>query len=1242
MRILAIRGKNLASLAGEFCIELEDGPLGQSGLFAITGPTGAGKSTLLDALCVALYDKTPRLDARSNGVLIGRPDDDDDLRVQANDVRSLLRRGTATGFAEVDFVGRDGLRYRSRWEVRRARNRADGRLQKQSLSLREIDSGRDLSGTKTETLDAIEQRLGLSFEQFRRSALLAQGEFAAFLRASSQQRAGLLERMTGTQIYSEISQQAFLRAKHERQALAALTASVEQYVVLDAEARALLEQQTASSKQRVAQAQHQLVEAEGMLAWYTQLEKLRGAETEATAQLAAARERWQASAAWRKELDSVVAARGMRAETDALDRARNELANAKAAIARLGDEHTTLTAQVATVAKNMSDAAAAVTTARQAMQHAKPQLSEATRLDGELSAAARTVETASSVKGEAEARLTKARRGVDSLSTQLAETLAAATAANEWLADNAQVEALAQEWKRWSAVLDRYGRTAVARDTLVAGRPGVVDADETARAKLASAQGARDDAKQAWTEAHETAKRAEAVADEHPVEAVRKRLKQASARHAIVDALARAAEAAAHNAGVAAEALATATRARSDEKDAATKVTELERWYLRVDAQCGEAERALNQVKLAQDMTDHRAALVDGEACPLCGAEDHPFAEAGRVNELAAEQQQRLDDLQIERRKVSDDRVAQVTRRDAAADAAARADELGASSEQLVAEATTEWNGALKQLGELPLFGDPADSKAGDWARAQLTDSASRLDTLQVDEDRAVLLREQAIASRGTATARRDEFDRSAEEFRAAERAAIAAAQALAEADAALSRVSEDISTQLAELAPAFSQVADWRDELAAQPERFRAYWADLVQAWIGHRETAETSERQRATLQVAVDEAAKQVVAYAADHESAGARLATAADQLAALRGQREQLFGGAAVTEVTTTLEAAINAADDALRGHTEAHQRAAETLASTAAQLEAQKQNAGARSAGVEQAQAAFSEALARAGLDEAGLRGHLAVTDTWLHERQQRRDELNAAVDKHVAVLEERRGLRAQHEQGEPPALSLADAQLAEQDRRVSLEAAREAQVDLASRLRSDDEARKAHANLAEQIAGQREREALYKSLADLIGSADGGKFREFAQSLTLEALLAAANDHLAELHVRYRLLRVPDHHLELQVLDRSMGDEVRSVNSLSGGESFLVSLALALGLSSLSAKDTRVESLLIDEGFGTLDQNTLETALAVLDSLQASGRKVGLISHVPGLAERIGVRVTVTPQGGGRSTVDVVM
>ncbi|CAN5915851.1 hypothetical protein BH11MYX2_BH11MYX2_21230 [soil metagenome] len=194
--------------------------------------------------------------------------------------------------------------------------------------------------------------------------------------------------------------------------------------------------------------------------------------------------------------------------------------------------------------------------------------------------------------------------------------------------------------------------------------------------------------------------------------------------------------------------------------------------------------------------------------------------------------------------------------------------------------------------------------------------------------------------------------------------------------------------------------------------------------------------------------------------------------------------------------------------------------------------------------------------------------------------------------------------------------------------------------LTATLTADSDARARREQLQALVVEAERAADVDRILGAAIGSHDGKRFRSFAQSLTLDGLLTVANAHLVELAPRYQLERVPKHDLELQVIDRDLGDEVRSVQSLSGGESFLVSLALALGLSSMSAHDVRVRTLLIDEGFGTLDPSTLEMALSVLEALRQQGRQVGVISHVPQLVERVGAHVRVIARGGGRSEVVV--
>ncbi|MEZ4335528.1 MAG: SbcC/MukB-like Walker B domain-containing protein [Sandaracinaceae bacterium] len=192
-----------------------------------------------------------------------------------------------------------------------------------------------------------------------------------------------------------------------------------------------------------------------------------------------------------------------------------------------------------------------------------------------------------------------------------------------------------------------------------------------------------------------------------------------------------------------------------------------------------------------------------------------------------------------------------------------------------------------------------------------------------------------------------------------------------------------------------------------------------------------------------------------------------------------------------------------------------------------------------------------------------------------------------------------------------------------------------------RLERDDADRAKADALDAEVAEARARVEVWLTLSDLIGSASGNKLRVFAQSLTLELLLEHANHHLATLARRYALQRVPGEDLALQVVDHEMGDEVRAVGSLSGGESFLVALGLALGLASLSSERSRVDSLFIDEGFGALDPESLETVLGTLDTLQAGGRQVGIISHVPIIAERFDTRVHVFPAGPARSAVALV-
>ncbi|MGB0847420.1 MAG: AAA family ATPase, partial [Thiolinea sp.] len=274
MKILALRGENLASLQSRFEIDFSGSTLGTAGLFAITGRTGAGKSTLLDAICLALYGAIPRLQSnKKNDAEIGR--DDDDNRIKANDVRSILSRGKGEGFTEVDFLADDGTRWRAHWSVRRARAKAEGRIQTAEQWLENLNTSQRFAGKKQELQHEIQRLIGLSFEQFRRAVMLPQGEFAAFLKAPTNDRAELLERMTGGEIYSRVSVLAYERARTEKEAYQQLRAKLGDVTLLSDDEKQVLTTRTETLKQQTSKLSAQLDELKQHQNVLTATEKLR-------------------------------------------------------------------------------------------------------------------------------------------------------------------------------------------------------------------------------------------------------------------------------------------------------------------------------------------------------------------------------------------------------------------------------------------------------------------------------------------------------------------------------------------------------------------------------------------------------------------------------------------------------------------------------------------------------------------------------------------------------------------------------------------------------------------------------------------------------------------------------------------------------------------------------------------------------------------------------------------------------
>jgi exonuclease SbcC len=1161
MRILAIRGSNLASLAEEFDLDLTSGALGAAGLFAITGPTGAGKSTLLDALCLALFDRTPRLGARSQ-VLIGRSDDVA-MRLGAHDVRSLLRRGAASGWAEVDFEGEGGRRFRARWSVRRARGKATGKLQDQQITLENLDTGERLGGTRTETLDAIQARLGLSFDQFRRSALLAQGDFAAFLRADTRDRADLLERMTGTEIYGALSLAAHRRAGEVEAGLRARRELAGRIAVLDEAARAAAVAEHAGADAARAATRADVAAREAAVAWAERRSELAADAERAQAEVSAVAAAEEGAAGQRRLLARAQAAESVRAGWDERERARREQRRAEAARADALSERTSAARALEAVAMIADDVAAAAARSQAVrVRFGGPTVVEAVPA-GRLDVAA------------IDARLAAAGGRVD--------------AAAAWLEAFPHAARIGAGWDRVARLLAREGEAAAGQAEARRRDDALAAAQHAAERRREAALVEHGDAVARLEEAELVAQTAEEKRRAAPVDVARRRSEAAVKALGLVGKLAAVVERARADAaaGAAASARAAAAEVRTTEADAEarTAAAKVAAVAIRLD----EAQAGLDRVRAAAGMAHARAELVPGEPCPVCGAVEHPWAGGGVIDALIREQGDRLAALRQQHR-AGEARVAaaratfEAGRREIAETRAA----VAAAAARL-ATAQDDWRTALGALGELPLVDDPATAAAADLVAARINAAevaqrraADTLTSAQNADTAARLAQQNALARRADV----DDADRAlraiADELRAIADGRAAAQTALAEHGTALAAAREA-------LAEVLGSELDWRARLDRDRAGFAAEVHQSAVAWRSH-----AGDLAAACADLTALAAIAASLRLDAERRSAAAVAGARQAGLAAERAIAEATAAGA---ELVRALIAA---------GLTEAD--AGELLG---------------RGPG-------FVDAL-RADLESIDRRG--AHVRAVLAERQRQLAEHDAA--RPAAALA---SIDAEGELASPAGLVQARTALAAA--RAAVAAAERRHAEAAFRLRSDDDARAAHGAALAELAAAEADALVHRELAALIGSHDGKAFRAFAQSLSLDALLVVANHHLDELAPRYQLERVPGFDLELQVVDRDLGDEVRSVQSLSGGESFLVSLALALALSSLSARNVRVRTLLIDEGFGTLDAATLDSALAVLDALQASGRQVGVISHVPGLAERVGAQVDVRPVGGGRSVVAV--
>lgn len=1025
MKILAIRGENLASLEGEFEIDFAQEPLRSAGIFAITGHTGAGKSTLLDALCLALFEKIPRNRNITKGIKI---EDVKGNQIGQQDSRTILRRGTSSGYAEVDFISLGGETFRARWSVRRSHNKVDGSLQNATYQVTNLLTEMPLGGTKTELLTQVAVLIGLNFDQFTRAVLLAQGDFATFLKAGPNEKAELLEKLTGTEIYSRISMSIFSKEKVARTALEMIREKMKGLELWSEEELAVFNQEKKMIALKVASLEKEKRVLEVKVEWLKEKGTREHDVHQAEGVLATAQQRVDEAKPRAEHLGQI----------DLVQAIRTDYSTLVTSTKQLEENQTKLTQQ----------------------QHAV------------------AVEV-------------KALREID---------IKLAVAEKKKLAYEAEVEKMGPLLKQARSLDIRIGekrkRLDAVQKEIVAGSKVKSDTEKVmalTRRTIARGKEKRDEIN-VWYKSH--------LVYEKAVE----------------------------NASLVASLLTGASDTLKNGKDYALTIKREEEALiadeknLKVKQQ--EADR-LNKL-LPEEVLILRKDLVEGQPCPVCGNTHHLLSEGDDANGLKEETLNR-----------------------AKKEVAARMESLTKDIEghnARIIRNTSLRDTYRKQYSETMDQLDQWLQKVPEW-RTQFEAGSLQSILRQVTNqwtkfDKELTAVKEDLAKGKTTLELKDE----------------ALAGTVAELE------TKDLSYKV--LLQDYNSIVDERKEL------FGGKAADAVEAAFGEQEKALTN-----VLQTLKGDKEKFV-------------------------SQKDQVEG--AITQIKDTIQKCT-------------------------CQL------------GV--AQKLVMDWLdAKDGLFTLDALADLLAKDTaWITSEREALKHLDTARATANATLTERREkLLAHLKRDVKPTAEESEVLLQEalSGCMSSIEDIRNREAEVQRLLTNHQENMKKVEHYKKEEQKKEAAADNWGKLNQLFGSSNGSKFKVLAQGYTLDVLLAYANRHLEELTKRYTLQRTRDT-LGLQVVDLDMLGEVRTVHSLSGGESFLISLALALGLSSLSSNRMKVESLFIDEGFGSLDGDTLRVALDALERLQTQGRKIGVISHVVEMTERIATQILVVKAANGRSRIDLV-
>ncbi len=1250
MKIDKITLCNLASIEGEQVIDFTREPLRSAGLFAITGDTGSGKSTILDAVCLALYSTAPRFD---NVEKIKTEDlerlSEKTPAMDVFDARSILRRGCKEAYCRVEFTTVDGERYEAGWSVRVKRT---GTYDKAMRTLRQLSPQKE-NIPEREIKDRIPQIVGLNYMQFTRTVLLAQNSFANFLRATGKEKSALLEKLTGTEIYGRISTSVYQRATEAERKVESLNDIITgiyhdrlQPEELDTlrEEQALLKTSEEAVKSRRETVAQQLKWLDDFEAVTRQVADMEQAYAQANKNYVAIRqeelslERYDSVLSVQPLYQEIIVRRG---DIDAVKQSESAVA---IHIEQERHRIKETAAVLETAQEHVAEAEGRLAQRRPVISRGHVLSGEITEASGQLKKAEEQLKVADGILEERNGQLRMKREQLETTQLWLEKALLHKQA----------LSVHRQMFDKFDLVKDKL--TALTAET---HRNEVFHKKYAALQKQQTelkANSEKSEKKQHDNEAAMTALKGELFIHRQSNQghdSVQLQQRFADSRNRLLS-LERA------------QALWKRISAGYEElEDKRAEVSRLIKNQEQLQADLGRAAHELEvkedvfkrlnvalTLSQSENIVQLRKQLKEGSACPVCGATHHPYH-----TETERELGELLNNLEKEFEEAKDELDVCRTRYEELRKSLSVGEGRLASEQQNLAEREArqvrdvdEWQACA---GLDPSFSDCSPTVARDARRLMiglLIDNTSRsaeeaqkeLEEFNFHQGHINRLNEQISALE----AQMADDHTHLESLRTQYQIAMAAAEETERNMTLSDRSCSELYIDLDDMVTLSGWFTDWKNN----PDGFRMRLTGLNADWLQTCKDVDSHQRSEVLLREEVKSAEKSQE-EARRHLRQSQELHDAVSEtLGCKREEFLRLFGEGSPEKEEETLQADISKKRVAEETARAAHDSAAGKLHQLQGEQQSLQQSRLLR-------QQAYSDKMME--LDRWILRfnaGHSPMQFSelerifsdnrdWKGLRNRidgLKEELTLANNRLTTAREVLMAL-----QGMPGQPSEKDGETRDtlealsEELKGETDKLQERLVQISLRILSHEKSIEQAEKYTLQVEAARADAEEWKRLNALIGSADGKKFRELAQSYTFGFLVEHANHQLRQFSPRYELCHIPGT-LTLEIIDRDMFDEHRYVNSLSGGETFVVSLALALGLASLSSNNLAIGSLFIDEGFGNLDHDSLELVMSALSNLEnTQGRKVGVISHTDQIRSQISPQIRLVKQaGGGRSRIEI--